>query len=77
MVRMRQYDGQLVHNTGASDGGNVMKFNVKFRKSGRGKAQCPPNPEYPHGCIVDMRGGKPGCRIPLPYPAPECGMWLI
>lgn len=51
---------------------------VEFRKSGRGKAQCPPDPQYPNGMAIDGREpGKPFCAVALAYPAPECGMWLI
>lgn len=51
---------------------------VTFQPSGRGKAQCAPNPLYPEGIAVDVsRGAKLTCLVPLPYPAPECGMYLV
>jgi len=48
---------------------------VTFRPSGRGKAQCPPDPRYPNGIAVDVHGDDAGptCLVELPYPAPECG----
>jgi hypothetical protein len=55
-----------------------MKHTVTFHASGRGKAQCAPDPAYPNGVHVD--GTKPGeksCLVTLPYPAPECGFWAI
>lgn len=52
-----------------------MIYTVSFHPSGRGKAQCPPNPDYPNGIIVDP--GYPGTFVDLPYPAPECGLWII
>jgi len=55
-----------------------MSHRVHFQPSGRGKAQCAPNPLYPKGIALD--GSKPGqlsCTVTLPYPAPECGMWLV
>ena len=52
---------------------------IRWYPSGRGKSQCPPNPEYPAG--IDLRApmapGAPHCTIKLPYPAPECGQWLV
>jgi len=55
-------------------GGHV----VEFHASGRGKAQCPPNPAYPEGMDVDASiAGRESCRVDLPYPAPECGTWTI
>lgn len=50
---------------------------VQFRASGRGKAQCPPNPNFPNGIEVDASMGEQGCVVALPYPAPECGLWII
>lgn len=51
---------------------------VVFRPSGRGKAQCPPNPNFPSGIAIDGSDpGKPACLFTLPYPAPECGCWEV
>jgi len=51
---------------------------VIFRRSGRGPAQCPPNPDYPHGMDLDAAGTAPAsCTVKLPYPAPECGHFLV
>jgi len=52
-------------------------FEVTFQPSGRGKAQCPPDPAYPDGINVDCSLGKRSCMATLPYPAPECGMWFV
>ena len=47
---------------------------ITFVPSGRGKAQCPPNPDYPNGVAVPAPNGVPvSCKVELPYPAPECG----
>jgi hypothetical protein len=51
---------------------------VEFKPSGRGKAQCPPNPAYPNGIEMDAAGaGVVACKVDLPYPAPECGVFEI
>jgi hypothetical protein len=51
---------------------------VKFTPSGRGKAQCPPNPAFPNGLTVNLaQEGQPSCTFILPYPAPECGHFLV
>ncbi len=52
------------------------QFTVIFTPSGRGQAQCPPNPEYPNGVDLDISlGSVQFCTVPLTYPAPECGMF--
>lgn len=53
-----------------------MKHEVTFHPSGRGKAQCPSDPDYPNGKRIDV-GGEPKCEVSLPYPAPECGHFLV
>jgi hypothetical protein len=51
---------------------------VKFFPSGRGKAQNPPDPEFPKGVHIRAPAGVTHtCRVELPYPAPECGMFSI
>ncbi len=50
------------------------QFTVTFIPSGRGNAQCPPNPDYPHGIDVAPPISGPSCKVTLPYPAPECGL---
>ena len=52
-------------------------MSIRFVPSGRGKAQCEPNPEYPNGIDVDICEGKPGCVFDLRYPAPECGHFEV
>ena len=50
---------------------------VQWRSAYR-KAKCPPNPAYPDGIdIVMTKDGEAACSIALPYPAPECGLWLV
>lgn len=50
---------------------------IEFIPSGRGKARCEANPDFPNGIEVDVSDGKKGCVIKLPYPAPECGVWVV
>jgi hypothetical protein len=52
------------------------QFKVEFHPSGRGKAQCPPDPAYPDGIDVDLAGQHPGCKVEFPHPAPECGLYV-
>jgi hypothetical protein len=52
--------------------------NIEFRPSGRGKAQCPSNPEFPDGIDVTVADDSvERCIVPLPYPAPECGAHIV
>lgn len=56
----------------------MSRIQVKFIPSGRGKAQCPPDPTYPHGVAVSAPPGcMVSCKVMLPYPAPECGVWHV
>lgn len=51
---------------------------VEFVPSGRGKAQCPSNPEYPNGIDINGAGeAAESCKVTLPYPAPECGLYRV
>jgi hypothetical protein len=52
-------------------------ISIEFKPSGRGKARCAPNPDYPDGCSIDATEGQTGCSVDLPYPAPECGAWIV
>lgn len=54
-----------------------MTLVYEFKPSGRGKAQCAPNPAYPNGIDIDISEGKDACLAELPYPAPECGAWIV
>lgn len=49
---------------------------IEFKASGRGKARCAPNPDYPDGKELKTASGF-GCIIDLPYPAPECGAYIV
>lgn len=53
-------------------------FDISFVKSGRGKAQCAPDPNYPEGvnATAITALGRPSCTIMFPYPAPECGHFV-
>jgi hypothetical protein len=53
------------------------KYTVTFAPSGDGKARCEADPKYPDGRKLDAAGARPGCMFLLPYPAEECGVWLI
>lgn len=49
-------------------------FDIKFIPSGRGKARCAPDPEFPDGMVLCIaKEGEARCIVKLPYPAPECG----
>lgn len=50
---------------------------IEFQPSGRGKARCAPNPDYPKGKAVDASEGHTACDVELPYPASECGAWIV
>lgn len=41
------------------------------------KARCQPNPDYPGGVEVNLAGDGIGCEKVIPYPAPECGVWVV
>lgn len=52
-------------------------FDIKFLSHGR-KAECPPDPKYPNGMVVDVaRGKKQSCAVDLPYPAECIGAWIM
>jgi len=52
-------------------------ISIEFKPSGRGKARCAPNPDCPDGSHADTADGQTGCVVDLPYPAPECGAWIV
>lgn len=55
-----------------------MTLSVEFKPNGRGKAQCPANENFPDGkTIVIPARGRPTCSVDLPYPAPECGAFIV
>jgi hypothetical protein len=42
------------------------------------QAQCPANPDYPCGMVMDLSEGmEKTCSIALPYPAPRCGLYVV
>lgn len=54
-----------------------LKHDVKFFPSGRGKAQCPSDPNHPYGVYLNLFDPRACCKVSLPYPAPECGAWVV
>ena len=55
-----------------------MSHRIEFKPSGRGQAQCSPDPAYPNGIAIDASDPNlPSCTVTLPYPAPECGVWMV
>lgn len=55
-----------------------MSIQVTFKPSGRGKARCPPDPRYPNGIAINAATpDRRSCYVTLPYPAPECGFWVV
>ena len=51
---------------------------IEFFPSGRGKARCAPNPMYPEGIEIDVSdAAAASCTVELPYPAQECGHYLV
>lgn len=56
-----------------------MGHEIKFVASGRGKARCPSNPNYPNGIVINASRAAAlrTCVVDLPYPAPECGWFEI
>ena len=54
-----------------------MTIKVSWVSANR-KARIPPDPRYPNGIDIDISEGKrPACFTEIPYPAPECGRYLI
>jgi hypothetical protein len=52
-------------------------ISIEWHPSGRGKARCKPNPDFPDGIDMDVSEGQTACAVDLPYPAPECGAWIV
>ena len=55
-------------------------IDIKFFPSGRGQARCAPNPDFLDGVEIDGTNGDrsiASCLTTIPYPAPECGQWLL
>jgi hypothetical protein len=36
-----------------------------------------PNPAYPKGIDLDLTKGRPGCQVPLPWPAKRIGFYRV
>lgn len=54
------------------------EHSVEFVPSGRGVARCAPNPDYPNGiALYCAKPGEMACKVSLPYPAHECGVWIV
>lgn len=41
------------------------------------KAKCSPNPNFPEGIHMDTPEKGEKCHIDIPYPSPECGIWMV
>ena len=57
-----------------------MTLQVKWLDRGR-EPQCPPDPDFPKGRVIDMSSGGAHCVIKLDaiglYPTPRCGYLLV
>jgi hypothetical protein len=54
-----------------------MTLALKWFGVGR-RAKHPPDPAFPEGKDIVAHGaGQRFCKVTIPYPAPECGQWLI
>lgn len=54
-----------------------MTLDVKWIDRGR-KAQNPADPLFPNGKDVDIsEGAAATCATDLPFPAPQCGVWIV
>jgi hypothetical protein len=52
-------------------------FTIEWRDAGRAP-RCAPNPDYPDGIHLDFtRDAAVTCKVELPYPARQCGAYLI
>lgn len=52
-------------------------FKVEWKGAGR-KAQCAPDPAFPEGVVSDCSSeSKAWCAAAVPYPAPECGLYIV
>jgi hypothetical protein len=54
------------------------QFEVRWIDSGR-KARCASDPRHPDGTKITIphKAGESTCTAVLPYPAPQCGYWLV
>lgn len=53
------------------------QFDIEFKGTGE-KAKNPANEAHPNGMDIDAsRGKEKTCMATLPYPAVECGAWLV
>jgi hypothetical protein len=57
---------------------NQVRHSIEFVKLGRAKAKSTPDPHFPKGTVVNAcRTDEPSCTVKLPYPAPECGHFIV
>lgn len=55
----------------------MSQHSVEWLDFGR-EPRCAPDPTYPNGKDVDASGGaERTCVVPLPYPAPRCGVYSV
>lgn len=55
-----------------------MTLTVEWQSHHR-KAREKPNPAFPNGVDIVMHAtpDAPSCKVAIPYPAPECGVWIV
>lgn len=55
-----------------------LEFHEVTWYDGKKEALTPPDPAFPKGRHIDASQGMVRvCRIPLPYPAKRCGLYVI
>lgn len=54
-----------------------MSITVTFHPNGQGKAKCPSDENFPNGKLIQISTNKNAHKITLPYPASECGIWIL
>lgn len=54
----------------------IKRHTITWVTKGR-KAKCEPDPNFPKGRPLDASNGDLSCKVDIPYPAPECGMYII
>ena len=56
---------------------SIPHFEVKWL-DGKREAKCKPDLAYPKGIDLDVSDGREKtCIVPLPYPAPRCGVHIL
>lgn len=58
------------------DGPMSAQFRIEWVDRER-EPQSAPDPAFPFGRDIDGSGGRPSCRVALPYPAKRCGFYVV